>query len=794
MTSAPGAERGESLLLTGLALVSGSCALAYEVLFVRALTSVLGDMFYVHAALLSTFLIGIGLGAKTARRWRRWLWAFEILTGLYALGLPMVARWFAGQSFMQTVTASPWLTILTTAGFIAIPSVLIGFSIPLFSAYIKARIHGGLAFQRVYMAYNLGALLSILGVELLLVRHAGVRLSLAVVGAFNLISGILLFLTKAAPPRPPVEKPRHFARRTILALALASLCSAAFQMFFLKLCYLVFTPHRENFAVGLGVTMLGIFLGAWFGSRVRIRFETVLLLAAALIGLTYVAYMPILDLWEATASWPRQSEFLIVAHKFGIACLFALGPIAMFGATIPVLMRTEDEVAGESGHLLWVSSLSNAAGYLVYVLLGHPLLETDVLLVVIGCVTIAAAAIASRLRWSRFETGLAAVAIALFVFLLLGRQEQDFYLAQHRSEIQPEDEIVVYKSGAESATLLRAETFEWISYNGYPSIYIQTQGVINSAEMVSGVIPALGARRLERALVLGLGAGITAGAASSIFTHTDVVEINDAFYRMMPALGHVNLDIGRNPKVALHLSDGRAFLIGKEGLYDAIVNSIPAPTYFSASKIYTLEFYDRVARALKPDGVFCTWIGPEMSEAGIMTVSSGLHHSFRFCDLRLMRGHYYMATCSNEPIRARRFSDLPAEPQLIEELHRSLSFADLDEYFEDTRVSPNLFERQIPVVPQENTDDYPVLEFLVIRGKHLGEPGEDPFIAEQQLWNIDPVRRGEIRDPARLARRAGLYFLLSPEIFKQNFVPLIRNDPDLLAAFRAWQTEQRNQR
>ncbi len=85
-------RRGSTTLLTVLALVSGSCALGYEVLFVRALTSVLGDMFYVHAALLSTFLVGVGLGAKTAHHWRRFLWAFEILTGLYALGLPPAVK------------------------------------------------------------------------------------------------------------------------------------------------------------------------------------------------------------------------------------------------------------------------------------------------------------------------------------------------------------------------------------------------------------------------------------------------------------------------------------------------------------------------------------------------------------------------------------------------------------------------------------------------------------------------------------------------------------------------------
>ena len=49
-----------------------------------------------------------------------------------------------------------------------------------------------------------------------------------------------------------------------------------------------------------------------------------------------------------------------------------------------------------------------------------------------------------------------------------------------------------------------------------------------------------------------------------------------------------------------------------------------------------------------------------------------------------------------------------------------------------------------------------------------------------------------IDDPARLVRRAGLFFVLSQEMFQQNFAPLIRNDPDLAAAFLAWQAEYRN--
>ena len=143
------------LILNTLALLSGCCGLAYEVLYVRALTAILGDMFYVHAALLSTFLIGIGLGSKLAHRWVRWLWIFAIVTGLYALALPAVIGWVSQQQLMAAITASPALTIICTIVFMAIPSLLIGFSIPLFSAYIKSISPDHLAFQGIYKIYNI---------------------------------------------------------------------------------------------------------------------------------------------------------------------------------------------------------------------------------------------------------------------------------------------------------------------------------------------------------------------------------------------------------------------------------------------------------------------------------------------------------------------------------------------------------------------------------------------------------------------------------------------------------------
>ena len=778
-------------ILTLLALLSGCCALAYEILYVRTLTTVLGDMLYVHAALLSTFLVGIGVGARIAHRCFRALWIFELLTGGYALALPLITRWLSGRDALAGITASPPLTIATTVVLMSAPSLLIGFSIPLFSAYIKARSADRLAFQGVYKAYNLGAVLSVLGVELLLSRHLGLALSLAVVGAVNVVNGIVLRAMAAAPAAPRPVAPRSFPRRVVVALALASAASAAFQMFFLKLTYVAFSPHRENFAVALSVALLGIFLGTWMAQRFRIRFETFLLGAVLLILATYAAYLPLLGIYRATVEAARTSELLVLAHKLTISSIFALGPMIAFGATLPALMRREDEVAEESGHLLFVSSLANAAGYVGYVVLGHPYLSSDVLLLAIAGLALAGVVISRGGLGSPREWAAAAVAGVLGAVLLSTWQERDFYLAQWLHDLKPGDEVTVFKSGAESATLLRSSDYEWVSYNGYPSIFAQRDGIIELPELMSGVVPALSAPRLERALVIGFGTGITSGATAKIFERVDVVEINDAFYKMMPELAHVNMDVEHEESAHLYLSDGRAFVVSRENMYDAILSSVPAPTYYSASKIYTVEFYERVARALKPDGVFCQWFAtPNMSEEGVYTILSALRKSFRHCDLRMLGPWYYQSSCSNEPVEVRSFSETGAREPLPSELRKNLPGLDLDEFFRDTRLSEDVFAGFEPKVDRENTDDHPVLEFMVVRNYQLGLMGSDPFFDHEDVFGIVAATEEDLADPARFVRKAAAIRRLSPYYFDKDVAPLLESDLTAQIEWQLWQSRK----
>ena len=93
------------------------------------------------------------------------------------------------------------------------------------------------------------------------------------------------------------------------------------------------------------MALLGIFLGAWLASKIKTRFESLLVAVPILIGFIYLNYMSLLHFYQSTGPAMRISESLVFSHKFVIGAFFALGPMILFGALIPSLMRKEGEVA-----------------------------------------------------------------------------------------------------------------------------------------------------------------------------------------------------------------------------------------------------------------------------------------------------------------------------------------------------------------------------------------------------------------------------------------------------------------
>lgn len=773
-------------LLALLALASGVGGLAYEVLYFRHLTTLLGDLFYVHAALLAVFLAGIGLGARWARLFLPRLYLIECAIGAYALVLPLLTRAFpfaaAGDLIPDYALRVSVLTVL----FLAIPSVAIGFSVPLFSAYVKQARGGAPSFAGVYLLYNAGAALGVLVLELVVIRHLGITSTLRLTGMLNLGIGLLLAtayrpLARSLPAAAVSSAP--FPAGVLAALALSSFGSAIYQMFYAKLCSHVFGPHRQVFALCLVMALLGVALGSWLVRARRMTFGGAV--AGGLLGavLPLAAFRPLQEYF-----WRITEPGLVSLHPWLAWCpaaafglLLGLAAFTAWGGTVPALLLREDAVERDAGLLLCVSCLANAAGFLFYVFWGQPLLRFFDILLVLAALSAAAVALAEGRRGLRAQRWVLLAALPALL-LAVRTDESHVFLGRWMRDVTPETKIVHYKHGPDNVSYVDRQGDSAIRYNGHPSITVRKAGRLNQAEILSGILPALGAPRRERAMVLGMGTGLTGGTVARLFDHTDVVEINQAFFSFCRDMPDVNFDLMRNPAARVVYDDGRIHLSAQHGIYDVVVNSIPAPTYFSAGKIYTKEFYEMVRRALKPDGIFCTWLSAgDFTEEGVAVVARTIRESFAYYSLWIMRDEYVFLLCSNQgvpeiadPARL----DFPADiADFWGKEYPVLPPADLQEA---ACISRGRLDQLAVGDGAVNRDDFPVLEFMVTSLFPRRPSGSGTALA--RMFPLMVPAPGD-RTPAQVGRYALHARLHYPPLFQGYYATVLMQGRERMEAY-----------
>ena len=783
-TSEPATEGGwAGRALYTLAMLSGFGSIVYEVLYVRHLTNLLGDMYYVHATLIGTFLLGIGIGSKVAHRFRRQLHIFEGLIGAYAWSFSFIVTWYEGSPLHGLVEDPVWQTVLSTSALLSLPSIAIGFSVPLFSAYLDEFSEKSEGFFDTYLLYNLGACLSILLFELLIIRLVGYTMSLRILGAVNIAVAMVLFAGRGRWfPVPEGGKGSGEGSPTLRrsgALLLASLGAAVFHGFYLKLAYLLFSPHRENFAICTSAVLLGIAVGTDLVHRHGIRFQSAVAGAVASLGLVYAVFPWIEQLYGMI---PPLYFTQAVVTKILFALLLGGIPYVCLGATIPALVRQESDadVARRSGHYLFLSGVANAAGFVLYLFVVHPNLSFFTAIPVVAVLLCGALLVFGREHLAMGH--LAAVACGLaFAVATWSTPESEVYVPDERSGF--EGDVTHFKSASDNVTLAETEGGgSWLSYNGHPSIRVRAEGHRNVTEIVSGTLPAFFAPSRDRALVLGLGSGLTGGATATLFEQTDIVELNGAFLELAPKLGEANFEVADNAGATLIHDDARRYLVASAEKYDAIVNSIPAPTYYSAGKIYTREFFQRIGRALKPGGTYSTWFSfGNMSRQGIETLLGTLHAEFENCNLAVLRLGYYLATCSEEPLEMEPPEKVELPAELAEAIGTQVPGRDLELYLTSVILSPDVFAHTDFRGAASNRDAFPILEFQLRKFQESATRLDHSAVEYLEKLNL------QVEVPAVESRafllKALIYRALHPPIYERYFAPKIEADDERRRAF-----------
>ena len=701
---------------TFLVLLSGFCGISYEVLYARILSNFIGDQFLVSASILLTFMLGIGFGTLYAHRLWRWLWLVEGGIGAFgaafALGSGRVEEWYYAAGALSRDMGGSMLVcfILLSA-----PAFLIGCSLPLFAGYLN-RLGGGRVFARAYMVYNFGAALTVLLIEFWLLRELGIRTTVLAMAALNgLISLYLLLGFRELCVAPPAAlEPLPVPGRHLLALVAVSVGSAVFQLLMIKIAESFLGPFRETFAIVLALVLLGIATGSAITSRWRVNFGW--LLFAGLLGLLWLVagYGWVMSGYAAVHEAAVEHPFTAVGHRvLALALLMGLPAIA-FGATIPALLGELGSVARESGKLLCVSSLANAAGFLLMALVLHRHWDYGALILWVGGWAALGLVLHGGFRSRPAMAGLAVFATMIAVHrgwwderLLYSGYESFQSTAMLEGQRQSPTFPEHFKGYQDVYSLNRVGDDIYFFINGYISMRVNSP-----AEKIVGAFPALFAPRHDRALVLGVGSGATAGTVACLFDQVDAVELNPLMVRNLYRIKEYNFDLGEKPNTRFILDDAIHYARVSRDHYTLIINTVTSPRYFSSAKLYTREFLSSIRQRLTPDGVYVTWIDTRVGAHGLDIILKTVKESFAECLLGGIKGGYYLLLCSQGPIRLQQ-PDLVATNSVLAGFFqtnglppRLLPYALLH-----TRATDLIKDPKVRV----NTTDFPALEFEMAR-------------------------------------------------------------------------------
>ncbi len=650
--------------------LSGAAALVYEVIWARQLATFLGITSYAQAAVLSSYMLGLALGSRVLGAWsdgrdkplRLFGW-LEAGIGIYAAAtlvlVPRLQATYATWAVGSDVGApSGYVQRFAIALIVLLlPTFLMGGTLPVLVRGLAHLSSPSVLLSRLYGLNTLGAAAGAVLAGFVLLPSLGMRLSVLAAASANLLIGAIFLaagsrqtaktesLDVPPPPRLPTLSADH--RSLMLLLFALSGCAAlALQVLWTRALSLVLGSSVYAFSIVLGIYLVGIALGSLLFSRHRPESASALLrlgarlegalAATILLGLAVLPHLP--QLFVGAYSAGLVQDFFrqqLVAAALSASIL--LPPTLLLGALFPLfvaLLRSPDQSTGHSvGTALSANSVGTFLGAPLAVAVLLPWLGIGNGLLLLATVHLGLAMTLSALahqeglpensgrpggvwRWVLVAGLLCAVAVVVrwdratmssgpFInaFRLADRPNERSF----RSWLQERNRLLYYQDGADATVAVREEGEErLLVING------KTDGSRlgdRRTQAALGHLPMLMHPNPDRALVIGLGTGITAAAAAlhDDLTSLDIIEVSAGVIAASAFFDDDSRGVLFDPRTRLIRADARNQLLSGDRLYDVLISEPSNPWITGVANLFTREFFELARSRLARGGLMAQW-------------------------------------------------------------------------------------------------------------------------------------------------------------------------------------------
>ena len=754
-------------LLAVLVFLSGAVSLVYEVLWLKELGLLFGSTAYAASTTLAVFFLGLAVGGavfgrlsprlRSPLRTYAWLELGVALSALvYFLLLEVYFQLYGPlyEALVDRPAAFNAARIALATLVLLPPAALMGGTLPVLGQHLVRRPEElGRIGSFLYAVNTLGAATGAFLAGFVLPLALGFDRAYLLAIAINLaIAGLAWRLAAAseaggAPaPGVPADRRRHPRRRgrtprgrptapaaTGMAspawlLAIVACLSGAFALGLEVLWTRMFAQVLQNsvytFSIILVVFLAALATGSAIANRlcrVRAAPAQVLWLLLTLAGIG-VAVTPFAfdDLTAGLGSLPTGDGWVLYVFSiFFNTSLLLFVPAALLGSAFPYLLRAAEGSHAEPGTIIGRLNALNTGGAVAgslaagFVLLGTVGLWNSVRLFAFGYLVLALPA--CWIGWRTHRARLLPAAATIGAVALLGTLLDASRLPVVNIDPDRNERLLATWEGPDGVVaVVERPGSRRIKVNNF-----YTLGGTASAEREQNqaLLPLMTHPRPNGVFFLGLGTGITAGAALRhpverllVCELTPEVITAAATWFNVPSGG-----LFTDPRATVRVCDARNHLLGTTERFDVIIADLFVPWRAGIGNLYSREHFEAARGRLAGGGIFVQWLPLyQLSQREFETVARTMLAVFE--QVTLWRG----AFVSERPILALVGAAGPTtlDPAVIDRNGRHLSggrplppstalAVTLPFYAGNLSAASGL----IPPGPI-NTDDWPLVEYL----------------------------------------------------------------------------------
>lgn len=631
---------------------SGCAALMYEIVWFQLLELVIGSTGVSVGILLATFMGGMCLGSLLLPRWVPPAWhplrvyavleaAIGVLGVLVLLGMPLAGRLYAAN--VASGVHGVLLRGLTCGACLLPPTLLMGATLPAIARWVEATPVGVSWLGFFYGSNIVGAVFGCLLAGFYVLRVHDMATATSVAAAVNAAVAIAGWILAAVTPHAPHARatagaaagaPRG-ASSVYLAIGLSGMCALGGEVVWTRLLALMLGATTYTFSIILAVVLVGLGVGsagaAWLTRELRSpRLALGLSQFLLCVAIGWAAYM----VTRSLPYWPinprlSQSPWIDFQMDF-VRCLWALFPATLlWGASFPFALAAVASPDQDPGRLVGrvyaANTVGAVAGALLFSLVLIPAIGTQQSQrVMIACAAAAGVLVLApmmrpttdrakrRLPGALALGGAVAGAMALAMsvgpvpaaLIAFGRT-----LPMHRDL----PDFLYVGEGMNSSVAVTQFPLPAAPRTFHVSGKAEASNEPGDMRLqrLLGHLPALLHGRPRSVLIVGFGAGVTAGTFV-LYPEIERIVICEIEPLIPVNVGQYfrkeNYDVLKDPRVEVVYDDARHFIFTTKETFDLITSDPIHPWVKGAATLYTQEYLELAKAHLKPGGVMAEWV------------------------------------------------------------------------------------------------------------------------------------------------------------------------------------------